>query len=343
MNVLVTGAAGFIGFHLVRMLLDEGHRVVGLDNINDYYDVKLKYARLASCGIRQVDLPADQLVQSETHENYHFVKADIAGMEQLEPLFRNQHFDAVLHMAAQVGVRYSLENPQAYTHSNLIGFINILECCRHYNVGHLIYASSSSIYGLNNKIPFSEADRVDQPVSLYAATKRSNELAAYSYSHLYGLKTTGLRFFTVYGPWGRPDMAMFLFVDAILKGKPLKVFNNGNLARDFTYIDDIVGGIKLVLNNKNHAMDLPKNAVYNIGNSKSVKLLDFIEAIEKHTGKKAVKELLPMQPGDVETTWADVSKLADTFGYKPQTPVDIGVKHFVEWYLWYTGQSQFVV
>ncbi|WP_090605376.1 NAD-dependent epimerase [Parapedobacter koreensis] len=337
MKILVTGAAGFIGFHLVRTLLDEGHQVVGLDNINDYYDVNLKYARLAACGISKDHLDDDSLMPSEMYSNYRFQKTDIAAMENLELLFRREQFDTVLHMAAQVGVRYSLENPQAYTHSNLIGFINILECCRHHGVKHLIYASSSSIYGLNNKIPFNEDDRVDQPVSLYAATKRSNELAAYSYSHLYGLKTTGLRFFTVYGPWGRPDMAMFLFVDAILNGRPLNVFNNGNLSRDFTYVDDIVDGIKRVLYGSEGTTEVTNYTIYNIGNSKSVKLLDFIEAIEKHTGKKATKKLLPMQPGDVEATWADVSKLQKDFGYKPQTSVDTGVKRFVEWYLRYIG------
>lgn len=332
MKILVTGAAGFIGFHLVQMLLAEGHAVVGLDNIDDYYDIDLKYARLAVCGIDRAELQENKLIPGAAHTNYSFQKTDIADVEEMDTLFRNERFDTVLHMAAQVGVRYSLENPQAYVHSNLVGFINVLECCRHHGVRHLIYASSSSIYGMNNRVPFHEDDRVDHPVSLYAATKRSNELAAHTYSHLYGLKTTGLRFFTVYGPWGRPDMAMFLFVDAILNGKPIKVFNNGNLSRDFTYIDDIAHSIRCIVESAEYP-DRPTYSIYNIGNSEPVGLMDFIRAIEKHTGKEAILELLPMQAGDVEKTWANVDKLRADFGYRPHTPVDTGVKKFIDWYV----------
>ncbi len=332
MKILVTGAAGFIGFHAMRMFLSQGYTVVGLDNLNDYYDVGLKYARLAVCGIDERQIRENQTVPSHIHPNLCFQKSDITDLKTLDALFRNERFDRVLHMAAQVGVRYSLENPQAYIQANLIGFANVLECCRQHGVDHLVYASSSSIYGMNSKIPFSEDDRVDQPVSLYAATKRSNELMAHTYSHLYGLKTTGLRFFTVYGPWGRPDMAMFLFVDAVLKGKPIQVFNHGNLYRDFTYIDDVVDGIKRVV-----AADPdqggPTYAIYNIGNNQPVRLLDFIESIEKHTGRTAIKEYLPMQAGDVEKTWANVDRLDAAFGSPIRTPVDAGVKKFIDWYM----------
>lgn len=333
MKILVTGAAGFIGFHAVQMLLAEGHTVVGLDNLNDYYDVGLKYARLAECGIERPQIQKSEPIPSKTHPNYRFQPLDITHADELDTLFQHEKFDRVLHLAAQVGVRYSLENPQAYVHSNLVGFANVLECCRHHRVNHLIYASSSSIYGANDKIPFSEDDRVDRPVSLYAATKRSNELMAHTYSHLYGLTTTGLRFFTVYGPWGRPDMAMFLFVDAILQGKPLQVFNHGNLYRDFTYVGDVVNSIKLIVAASNEK--LPRYSLYNVGNGKPVRLLDFIESIEKHTGRKAIKEYLPMQAGDVEKTWANVSKLQADFGYQVQTSVDTGVRKFIEWYLTY--------
>lgn len=333
MKILVTGAAGFIGFHAVQMLIAEGHTVVGLDNLNDYYDIGLKYARLAECGIERPQIQESEPIPSKTHPNYRFQQLDITRADQLDTLFQREEFEWVLHLAAQVGVRYSLENPQAYVHSNLVGFANVLECCRHHRVRHLIYASSSSIYGANDKIPFSEDDRVDHPVSLYAATKRSNELMAHTYSDLYGLKTTGLRFFTVYGPWGRPDMAMFLFVDAILQGKPLQVFNHGNLYRDFTYVGDVVNSIKLIVAASGEK--LARYNLYNVGNGKPVRLLDFIESIEKHTGRKAIKEYLPMQAGDVEKTWANVDKLRADFGYQVQTSVDSGVKKFIEWYLTY--------
>jgi len=334
MKILVTGAAGFIGFHAVQMLLAEGHTVVGLDNLDNYYDVDLKYARLAVCGIDRQQVWEGELVPSKTHPNYRFQLLDITHLDKLDALFRHEKFELVVHLAAQVGVRYSLENPQAYVHSNLVGFANVLECCRQHHIGHLIYASSSSIYGANDKIPFSEDDRVDHPVSLYAATKRSNELMAHTYSHLYGLKTTGLRFFTVYGPWGRPDMAMFLFVDAILKGKPVRVFNHGNLYRDFTYVDDVAHSINRIVAATSD-WQLPAYTLYNVGNSKPVRLLDFIESIEKHTGKKAIREYLPMQAGDVEKTWANVDKLKADFGYEVQTSVDAGVKKFIDWYLSY--------
>jgi len=339
MKVLVTGAAGFIGFHTVQTLLEMGHSVWGIDNLNDYYDVELKYARLEACGIARSQVRAHTTVRSHAEIDYRFCRLDIIQADGLDDFFREGAFDAVVHLAAQVGVRYSLENPQAYIQSNLVGFANVLECCRRHRIVHLIYASSSSIYGDNDHIPFSENDRVDRPVSLYAATKRSNELMAYTYSHLYGLKTTGLRFFTVYGPWGRPDMAMFLFTDAILKGKPLKVFNRGDLYRDFTYVDDVVGSIRLLLDDRRDK-ERPLYNLYNVGNSTPVRLLDFIESIEKHTGKKAVKTFLPMQPGDVEKTWANVDKLKADFGYRVSTDVDTGVKKFIDWYLRYYGVTK---
>src|SRR5690606_6583244 len=334
LNILVTGAAGFIGFHHVQQLLKNGHNVVGLDNINDYYDVNLKYARLMICGIERNRILDNTAIQSEVYSDYRFQKTDITDAAALDALFTEMRFDIVVNMAAQVGVRYSFENPQAYIQSNIVGFMNILECCKRHSIEHLIYASSSSVYGMNNKIPFHEDDQADRPASLYAATKKSNELAAYSYSHLYGLRTTGLRLFTVYGPWGRPDMAMFLFSDAILKGIPVPLFNEGNLWRDFTYVDDIVDGVTRIITGSRSTEETPENRYnsYNIGNGKSVKLLDFIESIERHTGKKAIIKPLPMQPGDVERTWADVSKLAAHFGYHPQTTVDAGVRRFVEWY-----------
>lgn len=334
MKILVTGAAGFIGFHTVQMLMAEGHTVVGLDNLNDYYDVDLKYARLSVCGVERLQVREGEPVPSNRHPNYRFQQLDITHADELDALFRHEEFELVVHLAAQVGVRYSLENPQAYVQSNLVGFANVLECCRHHHIGHLVYASSSSIYGANDKVPFSEDDRVDHPVSLYAATKRSNELMAHTYSHLYGLKTTGLRFFTVYGPWGRPDMAMFLFTDAILKGKPIQVFNHGDLYRDFTYVDDVVNAIRHIVASAPDEHPSKYN-LYNVGNSKPVRLLDFIESIEKHTGRKAIKEYLPMQAGDVEKTWANVDKLKAAFDYRVQTSVDTGVKKFIDWYLSY--------
>ena len=331
MKILVTGAAGFIGYYLCEQLLLLGHTVVGLDNINDYYDINLKLSRLSRLGITTA-LEENTLVQSEIHkQNFHFIKLNLEDRENLPKIFEAFQFDMVCNLAAQAGVRYSIEKPFTYIESNILGFMNILEACRNFNVKKLVYASSSSVYGLNDKIPFSTDDNVDNPISLYAATKKSNELMAHTYSHLFGIKTIGLRFFTVYGPWGRPDMAMFLFTDAILNDRPIKIFNNGNLSRDFTYIDDIIQGVLASLlgedNNKESLYE-----VYNIGNSKPVKLLDFITEIEKSTDKIAEKEYLPMQAGDVEKTWADVSPLKDNFGYSPNTDIAVGVSNFVKWY-----------
>ena len=331
-KILVTGAAGFIGLHLIKKLLVEGYEVVGLDNINDYYDVELKYARLLQLGInREKAQKFNQEVQSDTYGNFAFLRLDLEDRKKLPDLFEKKGFHIVCNLAAQAGVRYSLENPQTYIDSNIVGFLNLLECCRDYKIKHLIYASSSSVYGQNEKVPFSVEDNVDHPVSLYAATKKSNELMAHTYSHLYNMKTTGLRFFTVYGPWGRPDMAMFLFTDAIIKGEPIKVFNNGNLERDFTYVDDIVEGVSKIVTATTDTPDA-KYSLYNIGNSKPVKLIDFIEEIEKQLGITAQKDMYPMQPGDVNRTWADVSALKKDFGYNPQTPIKTGVSKFIEWF-----------
>ena len=311
MKILVTGAAGFIGFHLTQRLLGRGDEVVGIDNLNDYYPVVLKEARL-----REIADPA-----------FRFIKMDIADREALPRLFEAEKFDAVVNLAAQAGVRYSIENPWAYVDSNLVGFVNILECCRHYPVRHLVYASSSSVYGGNEKTPFSEEDKVDSPVSLYAATKKSNELMASCYCKLYGIRATGLRFFTVYGPWGRPDMSPMLFASAISEGRPIKVFNNGDMMRDFTYIDDIIEGVVRVLD-KAPAL----HEVYNIGCSSPVKLMDFISEIESALGRPAEKIMLPMQPGDVYQTYADTSKLERDMGYKPGITLHEGIGHFIDWY-----------
>lgn len=329
MKILVTGAAGFIGYHLCEKLLLLGHDVVGLDNLNDYYEVQLKIDRLKQLGIH--NLQESVLISSAIHKDkFKFIKINLEDKVQLPELFENNEFDIVCNLAAQAGVRYSLEKPFTYVESNILGFMNILECCRNFKVSKLVYASSSSVYGLNEKIPFSTDDNVDHPISLYAATKKSNELMAHTYSHLFNIETIGLRFFTVYGPWGRPDMAMFLFTDAILNGKPIKVFNNGELSRDFTYIDDIIQGIVVTLLKSN--TDKGLYSLYNIGNSKPVKLLNFIEAIEKVTSRTAIKEFLPMQPGDVEKTWADVSDLISDFSYNPKVEIEEGVKKFIEWY-----------
>lgn len=333
MKVLITGAAGFIGFHLAQNLLKEGHEVIGIDNINNYYDIRLKFDRLKELGIEKEN--AVQFHKSSINGNglFEFIRMNIEDREALPELFKKHNFDVVCNLAAQAGVRYSIENPQAYIDSNIQGFINILECCRHYRVKRLVYASSSSVYGNSDSIPFKETQNVDHPISLYAATKKSNELMAHTYSHLYGIETIGLRFFTVYGPWGRPDMAMFLFTDAILNDKPIKVFNNGDLARDFTYIDDIIIGVKKTL-----FTDLKDNKLYqlyNIGNNSPVQLLDFIQKIERITGKDAKKIMLPMQAGDVHRTFADTSALMDVFDYRPSTTISVGVKNFVEWYINY--------
>lgn len=331
MNILVTGAAGFIGYFTSLRLLKEGHRVVGIDNINDYYSTALKFDRLKQLGIAQVDAEQYNMkCHSETYPQFNFYKIDIADADALEQLFQRETFDVVCNLAAQAGVRYSIENPKAYVESNIVGFVNILECCRHHNINHLVYASSSSVYGQNEKIPFSTHDRVDHPISLYAASKKSNELMAHTYSHLYNFATTGLRFFTVYGPWGRPDMAYFLFCEAIRQQNSIKVFNKGKLERDFTYIDDIVEGIvRIIL--KDTAQRTPYK-LYNIGNNKSVNLLDFIDTIEKEMGKETAKEYVEMQAGDVYKTWADVDALIKDYNYHPNTDLATGIKYFVEWY-----------
>ena len=326
MKVLVTGIAGFIGFHVAKRLLDEGYKVVGFDNLNDYYDVQLKIDRLKELGI---EVKLDQWISSNS--NLKFVKADLLEKDVLMNLFNEEIIDYVVHLAAQAGVRYSLDAPQKYIDSNITGFLNILECCRNYPVKHLVFASSSSVYGLNSKIPFSVGDRTDSPISLYAASKKSNELMAHTYSHLFKIPTTGLRFFTVYGPWGRPDMAMYLFTDAISNQKPIKVFNDGEMSRDFTYVDDIVESIKRVLTKAPDNEQLPMN-LFNIGNNKPEKLIDFIEQIEIATKKLAMKEYLPMQPGDVEKTYADVQSLIDYIDYKPKKTIQEGVCNFVNWY-----------
>ena len=329
MKILITGAAGFIGFHTARKLLEQGHNVTGIDNLNDYYDPRLKTARL------------DILNQSQS---FDFQRMDVADTSAIEQLFKQNDFNRVIHLAAQAGVRYSIENPMAYVETNLVGFANILDACRHAKTPHLVYASSSSVYGLNTKVPFSENAIADHQVSLYGATKRANELMAHSYSHLYGLPTTGLRFFTVYGPWGRPDMALFLFTRAIMAGEPIKVFNYGKHNRDFTYIDDIVEGVLNIARkipdgnpdwdaaNPDPGSSPAPFRVYNIGNGNSVKLNDYIAAIENALGKKAIREELPLQPGDVPDTLADCSNLERDFGYKPSTPVEVGINRFIAWY-----------
>jgi UDP-glucuronate 4-epimerase len=321
-KILVTGVAGFIGFHLAHKLLANGDNIIGIDNLNNYYNVSLKQARL------------DRLFH---HKNFQFLQLDLADRVGITELFEQYKPEIVVHLAAQAGVRYSLTHPQAYVDSNLVGFANILEGCRHTEVEHLVYASSSSVYGSNKKIPFSVTDRVDCPVSLYAATKKANELMAHTYSHLYSLPTTGLRFFTVYGPWGRPDMAYFLFTQSILAGKPIKVFNYGEMRRDFTYIDDIIEGVIRVLDKipqKNSTSEITSAPykVYNIGNNQPVNLLDFIEILENHLGIKAKRELHPLQPGDVPETYADIEELVKDTGFKPSTPLEVGLKHFVTWY-----------
>jgi UDP-glucuronate 4-epimerase len=332
MKILVTGTAGFIGFHVARSLVERGDEVIGLDRINDYYNLNLKFARLEAAGISIEDIQYNKLIQSSISPNYTFVRMNLEDAYRVSLLFQEQRFDAVIHLAAQAGVRYSIENPHAYIQSNILAFTNVLEACRTHPVKHLVYASSSSVYGANTKIPFSVEDNVDRPISLYAATKKSNELMAHTYSYLFDMPTTGLRFFTVYGPWGRPDMAYFLFTEAILKGKPIKVFNYGKMARDFTYIDDIVEGVIKVLDRPPHQDLKPPYRLYNIGNNAPVPLMDFITAIEEALGITAKKEFLPMEPSDVEQTYADVQSLIDEFGYQPNTSVKEGISHFIKWY-----------
>lgn len=344
MKVLVTGAAGFIGFHLVKQLIERGDDVIGIDNINDYYDVSLKYARLQESGIPAEEIVYGKDVRSIKHDNYSFVKLDLTDIDGLKQLFLTSNFDSVCNLAAQAGVRYSLTNPNAYIESNIQGFLNILECSRQFSIKHLLYASSSSVYGLNAEMPFSANQNVDHPISLYAASKKSNELMAHCYSHLFNLPTTGLRFFTVYGPWGRPDMALFLFTKNIFEDKPIDVFNYGNMQRDFTYVDDIVGGILNTLDepaagnqtwdakNPDPASSKAPFRILNIGRGAPVSLFGLINEIEINVGKAAQKTFLPMQDGDVAATWADVSDLDKTFNYKPQVSVKEGVRSFVQWY-----------
>ncbi len=343
-KILVTGTAGFIGFHLVKKLAALGYDVVGIDNINNYYDINLKYGRLKESGIEKEKIDYNKPLVSDKFENYQFIKLDLTDKDNLFAVFKSSGFYGVCHLAAQAGVRYSLENPYSYIDSNIYGFLNILEACKRFDVKNLSFASSSSVYGLNKKQPFSEHDCINHPISLYAATKKSNELMAHTYAHLFGLKVTGLRFFTVYGPWGRPDMALFKFVKNILENKPIDVYNYGKMQRDFTYIDDIVEGVvqtikKPAEKNDNFDYEKPDAAsspaaykIYNIGNNAPVGLMEFIEAIEEILDKKADKNLLPMQPGDVASTYADVSDLAKDFNYKPSTPLKVGVKNFIDWF-----------
>lgn len=347
MKILVTGTAGFIGYHLATALLDRGDTVVGLDSVNDYYDVNLKYNRLQNHGIDRSQIEWNKVVRSSKYEGYSFIKMKLQDKENMDLLFKREKFDAVCHLAAQAGVRYSLKNPHAYIDSNIVGFLNVLEGCRHTHVKHLAYASSSSVYGLNETMPFSTSNNVDHPVSLYAASKKSNELMAHSYSHLYGLPSTGLRFFTVYGPWGRPDMALFLFTKAMLEGKPISIFNNGEMTRDFTYVDDIVKGVVSVIdkppttrsdwNGKrpDPSFSMAPYKLYNIGNNSPVKLMNFVSSIEEALQITAHKEFLPMQAGDVKNTYADVDDLVKDFNYRPNTDLDVGIKSFTDWYLEY--------
>ncbi len=350
LKILLTGSAGFIGLHVALKLLSRGDEVVGIDNINDYYDTGLKYGRLAASGIRKEDAAPGAVAKSTMYPGYRFMRMDLLDRDGLSALFAREGFDAVCNLAAQAGVRYSLRNPQAYVDSNITGFLNILEGCRHHRVGHLVFASSSSVYGLNERMPFSTSDNVDHPVSFYGATKKSNELMAHTYSHLFGIPVTGLRFFTVYGPWGRPDMAPILFTKAILEGREIEVFNNGEMQRDFTYIDDIAEGVIRVISrpaagdpawsgaDPDPSRSRAPYRIYNIGNSAPVKLLDFIGTIEGKLGKKAIKKMLPMQPGDVVATYADVTDLVKDIGYAPSTSLDEGIGRFVDWYLEYYGR-----
>ncbi len=347
--MLVTGTAGFVGFHLAEKLLQNGDTVVGVDNINDYYDTRLKYDRLAESGIPAHLISWNQEVSSLKHANYRFIRMNLEDKAALMALCADEQFDVILHLAAQAGVRYSITNPDAYAQSNLVSFLNILEASRHNKIKHLVYASSSSVYGLNETMPFSVKHSTDHPVSLYAASKKANELMAHTYSHLYKIPTTGLRFFTVYGPWGRPDMAYFLFADAISCNKPIRVFNHGLMERDFTYIDDIVDGIVNVMGRPAQPCEEwdPKQpdpsrstapyCIYNIGNNRPVKLMGFIREIEKCLGRKAILDMQEMQPGDVVSTWANVDDLVDNFNYSPSTPIAEGLRKFVDWYVSYYG------
>lgn len=344
MKILITGTAGFIGFHLTKLLLKDGHEVIGLDNINDYYDVNLKLDRLKETGIDAAGIEYERAVQSTKHNGYSFYKINLEDKEAVLTLFKKEKPDVAVNLAAQAGVRYSLINPYTYIDANITGFLNILEGCRHYPVKHLIYASSSSVYGANTNMPFSVSHNVDHPVSLYATSKKTNELMAHTYSNLFNIPSTGLRFFTVYGPWGRPDMALFLFTKAITEGKPIDVFNHGNMLRDFTYVGDIVESIRRLVDkppiaNSKWSGDNPDPAssfapyqLFNIGNNNPVKLLDFISEIEKNLGTKAEKNMMEIQPGDVPKTWADVEALFDYIDYRPQVGISEGIANFVSWY-----------
>lgn len=340
MKILITGMAGFIGMHLANKLLqrDPGCEIVGMDNLNDYYDVNLKYGRLGVLGFARDEVRDGVLITSKTHPNCRFEKLDLRDGEALKELFRSEGFDYVVNLAAQAGVRYSLVNPQSYIDSNITGLLNVLEACRAYPVKHLVYASSSSVYGLNEKTPFSEEDRVDSPASLYAATKKASEMMAHTYAHLFKIPASGLRFFTVYGEWGRPDMSPYIFVSKILRGEPIQLFNNGKMRRDFTYVGDIVEGVADLL--PVIPQGVPCCEVYNIGNNQPVELETYVATIEKVTGRKAKRELLPMQKGDVLQTYADVSKLMRVTGFKPDTPLETGLARFVQWYRDYYDQIQ---
>ena len=343
-NILVTGSAGFIGFHLVKELLLRGYDVIGLDNINEYYDVELKIGRLRELGISKKKIMYNQYINSEIFDSYKFIKIDLNDKDNIEKLFADNNIKIVINLAAQTGVRFSLVNPHAYTESNITGFLNILENCRNYEIEHLVFASSSSVYGLNKTMPYSTNANVDHPVSLYAATKKANELMAHSYSYLFNIPTTGLRFFTVYGEWGRPDMSYFLFTKAIYEGKAINVFNNGEMERDFTYVGDVVNGVIQVMDNppkknpqwKNNppesSSSIAPYKLYNLGNSKPIKLLDFIREIEKSIGVKANLNFLPMQSGDVVKTWADITESKNNFDYKPDTTINIGIPKFITWF-----------
>ncbi|MFW9598317.1 MAG: NAD-dependent epimerase/dehydratase family protein [Paludibacter sp.] len=331
-KILVTGAAGFIGSSLVKQLIQSGgYDIVGVDNINDYYDVQLKYGRLKEIGIYEQEISESVLIKSHITDNFRFIRLDLQQREQLFDLMEKEGFDLICHLAAQAGVRYSIDHPFAYVESNLIGYMNILEAARQFKIGHFVYASSSSVYGLSNNVPYSESAQVDKPISLYAATKKSNELMAHSYSKLYNLPTTGIRFFTVYGPWGRPDMAPYLFMDAIMTGKPIKVFNHGNLERDFTYIDDIINGVMKVIEQQPPANEVPYQ-ILNLGNSSPVRLMDFISTMEQITGREAIKEYTEMQQGDVYQTYADMQLFTGIYGYKPEIDIREGLSRMYDWY-----------
>ena len=340
MNVLVTGAAGFIGFHLVRRLLAQGHTVTGIDGLNSQFAFNLKNARLSELGIDVAEADCGVSVKSSVYQQFEFIKLNIEDRERLPQVFERGRFDVVVNLAAQAGMRQSVDEPFSYIDSNIVGFTNVLECCRHAGIGHLVYASSSSVYGSNTKVPFAETDRTDNPVNLYAATKRANELMASCYSALYNIPATGLRFFTVYGPWGRADMAPMLFAKAIASGQPVRLFNGGDMLRDFTYVDDIVDSLMLVIAKQPEPQaDGRRHQVYNVGCSSPVRLSDFVALLEDALGRKAEKLLLPMQPGDLYQTFADSSDFERNFGYRPQTPITEGIKRFAEWFKWYNSQN----